>query len=507
MQRHARCVLAGGDPVDAVAAGPSCPTPASSSRPTRDCTRPPALGLHVDRIVGDLDSADPDAVEAAVAAGAVDRTSSRRPRTRPISSSRSTPPCTTGAADRRRRRRRRPPRPLPRQHAAARVARVVPTCEIEARFGDARVRRARRRQPACEIEGSPGSLVTLLPVGGAARGIVTDGLEYPLVHEDLAAGHDARRQQRHDRRRARRSRSTTERCSSFNPIRKRGAVVIVDIEVVPQPLGTDANRYAHVEAAIALAQASGLHYEVNALGTTIEGRARRRCGRCCGRMHESCLAVGRGARHHGVQDRRARRGRARTDDGRAHREVPDVSTVRRRLRTSCRRSCSSSLLLRRLGAVRPRAGCRGLRAARAEPGLARARRHGARPRPRHPRHASSRRPSASSSAAVAGVGVRGRDRAVAVRAAGGLPAPRRLADHPRDRARADPHRVARLRAAAEGRGGRARRVLPDRREHRRRARRTPIANASTSCAASAPAAGSGCASCRCRRRCRRSSRA
>ena len=47
--------------------------------------------------------------------------------------------------------------------------------------------------------------------------------------------------------------------------------MIVDIEVVPQPLGTTTDKYAHVEAAIALAQASGLHYEVNALGTTIEG--------------------------------------------------------------------------------------------------------------------------------------------------------------------------------------------------------------------------------------------
>jgi uncharacterized protein YqgV (UPF0045/DUF77 family) len=69
--------------------------------------------------------------------------------------------------------------------------------------------------------------------------------------------------------------------------------VIVDIEVVPQPLGTDADPYRHVEAAIARAQASGLHHEVNALGTTIEGdpdalwplvRA----------MHEATLASGAG---------------------------------------------------------------------------------------------------------------------------------------------------------------------------------------------------------------------
>jgi len=67
--------------------------------------------------------------------------------------------------------------------------------------------------------------------------------------------------------------------------------VIIDIEVVPQPLGTDADKYAHVEAAIALAQASGLHYEVNALGTTIEG-APDVLWPLLRAMHESCLSAG-----------------------------------------------------------------------------------------------------------------------------------------------------------------------------------------------------------------------
>ena len=137
------------------------------------------------------------------------------------------------------------------------------------------------------IDGEVGDLVTLLPVGGTAQGIVTSGLEYPLARRVARARHDARRQQRHavtagDRRRR-------HGHVARDPTRR--FVVIVDIEVVPQPLGTDANRYAHVEAAIALAQESGLHAEVNALGTTIEGppdalwplvRA----------MHESCLASG-----------------------------------------------------------------------------------------------------------------------------------------------------------------------------------------------------------------------
>ena len=67
--------------------------------------------------------------------------------------------------------------------------------------------------------------------------------------------------------------------------------MIVDIEVVPQPLGTEADNYAHVEAAIALAQASGLHYEVNALGTTIEGQPDA-VWPLLRAMHESCLASG-----------------------------------------------------------------------------------------------------------------------------------------------------------------------------------------------------------------------
>jgi uncharacterized protein YqgV (UPF0045/DUF77 family) len=47
--------------------------------------------------------------------------------------------------------------------------------------------------------------------------------------------------------------------------------VIAEIQVAPSPPGTAENPHAHVEAAIAVIQASGLRYEVGALGTTIEG--------------------------------------------------------------------------------------------------------------------------------------------------------------------------------------------------------------------------------------------
>ena len=49
--------------------------------------------------------------------------------------------------------------------------------------------------------------------------------------------------------------------------------VVAEIQVAPSPPGTDDDPHAHVEAAIAVIQASGLRYEVGALGTTLEGEA------------------------------------------------------------------------------------------------------------------------------------------------------------------------------------------------------------------------------------------
>jgi uncharacterized protein YqgV (UPF0045/DUF77 family) len=47
--------------------------------------------------------------------------------------------------------------------------------------------------------------------------------------------------------------------------------MIVEIQVLPTPAGTPDDPHAHVEAAIAVIAASGLHYEVGPLGTSIEG--------------------------------------------------------------------------------------------------------------------------------------------------------------------------------------------------------------------------------------------
>ncbi len=49
--------------------------------------------------------------------------------------------------------------------------------------------------------------------------------------------------------------------------------MIAEIQVLPRPIGTADDKYAHVDAAIAAVKGSGLSYEVGAMGTTIEGPA------------------------------------------------------------------------------------------------------------------------------------------------------------------------------------------------------------------------------------------
>jgi len=67
--------------------------------------------------------------------------------------------------------------------------------------------------------------------------------------------------------------------------------VIVELECLATPPGTEANRYAHIEAAIAVIQESGLHYEVSPLGTTVEGEPDV-IWPLMRRVHESCLEAG-----------------------------------------------------------------------------------------------------------------------------------------------------------------------------------------------------------------------
>jgi uncharacterized protein YqgV (UPF0045/DUF77 family) len=67
--------------------------------------------------------------------------------------------------------------------------------------------------------------------------------------------------------------------------------MLVEIQVLPTPMGTADDPYRHVDAAIAVIQAGGLPYEVGALGTTFEGAADDAWS-VARRAHEACLAAG-----------------------------------------------------------------------------------------------------------------------------------------------------------------------------------------------------------------------
>ena len=146
-----------------------------------------ALGLHVDLLVGDLDSADASRVDAAAASGTtIERHPAEKDATdlelafdaaRARGASRIV--VVDGGGDR-------------LDHLLGNLALLASPAlagvQVEAYAGTARLAVARGGEPAVEIHGPPGSLVTLLAAGGPARGIITEGLRYPLHCEELAPG-------------------------------------------------------------------------------------------------------------------------------------------------------------------------------------------------------------------------------------------------------------------------------------------------------------------------------
>jgi len=181
---HTALVIAGGDPVDA----------RTASRLPDDVTtvvvadsglhHALAIGRAVDVIVGDLDSADPAAVARAEAAGTVVErhpvhkdatdlelalvTACDRGATRIVVAG-----LAGGRAD----------------HLFANVLLLTAPrfaeVRIEAWLPGARLTVVRGET---RLHGTPGDLLSLLPVGGPAEGVRTDGLQYPLRDEDLAPG-------------------------------------------------------------------------------------------------------------------------------------------------------------------------------------------------------------------------------------------------------------------------------------------------------------------------------
>jgi uncharacterized protein YqgV (UPF0045/DUF77 family) len=67
--------------------------------------------------------------------------------------------------------------------------------------------------------------------------------------------------------------------------------VLIELQCLASPPGTPEDRYRHIEAAIAVIQASGLKYEVGALGTTVEGSPDE-LWPLARRVHDACLEAG-----------------------------------------------------------------------------------------------------------------------------------------------------------------------------------------------------------------------
>jgi thiamine pyrophosphokinase len=182
-----RCalVLSGGDPIDD-ALRHALPEAQLVIAADSGVELAATLGVHVDRIVGDLDSAAADVIAAAEAAGAIverhpaakDATDLELAIDAAVREGARRVVVVGGGGGR-------------VHHFLANMLLLASpawaSLDVEAWFGP-RVTVVHGGRGPRSITGSPGSIVTLLPVGGAACGVVTQALEYPLAHEDLGPG-------------------------------------------------------------------------------------------------------------------------------------------------------------------------------------------------------------------------------------------------------------------------------------------------------------------------------
>lgn len=176
-------VLTGGDPVGPEVAR-ELPAGAFVIAADSGLAQAGPLGLTVDLAVGDFDSVDPAVLDAAIAAGCrVERHPAAKDRTdlelalRAARDRGAGRVVVVGAGGGR------------IDHFLANVLLLAGAdfagLSVEALIGPARLLVVRSR---VELDGGPGDLVTLLALGGPARGVRTDGLVYPLRGEDLLAG-------------------------------------------------------------------------------------------------------------------------------------------------------------------------------------------------------------------------------------------------------------------------------------------------------------------------------
>jgi thiamine pyrophosphokinase len=172
--------------VVASGAGPSVAVPGTPTVIAADggLDRAAALGLGVDVVIGDLDSVSADALAAAEAAGA---RIVRHPEAKDATDLELALDEAVRLGAR---------RVLVVASAEGRLdhllgsllllgADAYAAIELDAIVGDALVHVVRGERA---LLGSPGELLSLVAVGGPATGVVTNGLDYPLVAETLHPG-------------------------------------------------------------------------------------------------------------------------------------------------------------------------------------------------------------------------------------------------------------------------------------------------------------------------------
>jgi thiamine pyrophosphokinase len=176
-------VFAGGDAVDARWV-PALPDPALVVAADSGLAHAHALARAVDLVVGDFDSVDPAHLDDAIAAGArVERFPADKDATdlelaidaaHREGATRATVLGTGGGR---------------LDHFLANALLLAAPrwsdLEIVALVGPARITVVRVR---AELPGAPGSLLTLLPLGGPVDGVTTSGLRWPLRGERLDPG-------------------------------------------------------------------------------------------------------------------------------------------------------------------------------------------------------------------------------------------------------------------------------------------------------------------------------
>jgi thiamine pyrophosphokinase len=182
-RRHALVIAGGGDPLPPTLAS-RLPIAAFVIAADSGVEHAQRLGRPVDLVVGDLDSVDPKALEAATASGAAIEAHSPEKDFTDLelalnaARSRGTSAITVvggygGRLD----------------HFLANLLALTTAsledCLVDAWFGPAHVTVVRSQR---DLQGRSRSLCTLLALGGAALGVTTNGLRYPLHDDDLLPG-------------------------------------------------------------------------------------------------------------------------------------------------------------------------------------------------------------------------------------------------------------------------------------------------------------------------------